>query len=493
MDTLRGGHLLEVVQRDFIGLDTCYPVADGATRRRVYLDSAATTLMLRAAHDTAREFLRHYGNTHSRIHFSARAATETYAHARARALSFIGADPAQYVCLFVGNGSTGALNRAAYYLRAYRSQPATVLVSLMEHHSNDLPHRRRGRVRHVPLAGAAPALSIVDVDTFTALLRAEPVRYAAVSMASNVTGIVNPIADLTAAARAEGVPIVVDASQTVARLPVRMSALGQPDALAFSGHKVYAPGSPGVLIIRREIVEAARPRELGGGTVTEVSAHDYTLAPELSDRDEAGTPNVVGAVTLAAVLDVLERIAIDTVAEHERLLSEFLMKELRGVPELRLYGSIGPFAPPRIGVASFNIGALDHGFVAAVLNDCFGIAVRNECFCAHPYVRALLAPELWDLEASDDPEEAERDVRRRRGMVRASLAMYSSPDDIRALGSALREIQANPHRYRELYCLDEHGEYRHKRFRPPDAFDVSATIDRALLRARPGSSVALRT
>jgi cysteine desulfurase / selenocysteine lyase len=242
--TLRGEPLLTRLQRDFIGLDTCYRVADGGMRRRVYLDSAATTLLLRVAHDTATELLQHHANTHSRVHFSAGIATEAYAHARARVLSFLGADPDRYVCVFVGSGATGALNRAAGYLRAYRPHARTVLVSLMEHHSNDLPHRRQGRARHVPLVGEAPALGPVDADAFGALLRTKPVQYAAISLVSNVTGIINPVALLATAARAEGVPLVVDASQAIAHLPVRMEALGEPDVLVFSGHKVYAPGSP---------------------------------------------------------------------------------------------------------------------------------------------------------------------------------------------------------------------------------------------------------
>jgi len=204
--------------------------------------------MLGAAHQTATAFLHHNANTHSRIHFSARAATDAYAFARERVLSFLGADPERYLCLFIGNGATGALNRAAYYLRGYRPQANTVLVSLMEHHSNDLPHRRVGQVRHIPLVGTSPTLGAIDVDAFIDLLRAEPIKYAAVSMVSNVTGIVNPIARLTTAAQAEGVPILVDASQAIARLPVSIEALGEPDALVFSGHKAYAPGSPGVLI-----------------------------------------------------------------------------------------------------------------------------------------------------------------------------------------------------------------------------------------------------
>jgi selenocysteine lyase/cysteine desulfurase len=111
-DLLRGEALLKALRRDFIGLDTRYPTADGCTRRRIYLDSAATTLMLSLAHTTATEFLHHNANTHSRIHFSARVATEAYAFARARVLSFVDADPERYVCLFAGHGATAALNRA---------------------------------------------------------------------------------------------------------------------------------------------------------------------------------------------------------------------------------------------------------------------------------------------------------------------------------------------------------------------------------------------
>lgn len=479
---LRGELLLAELQRDFIGLDTRYRVVDGGFRRRVYLDSAATTLLLRVAHDTATELLRHHANTHSRVHFSASVATEAYALARARVLSFVGANSDRYVCLFVGSGATGALNRAAGYLRAYRPHARTVLVSLMEHHSNDLPHRRQSRVRHVPLVGEAPALGHVDVDAFGALLRTEQVQYAAVSMASNVTGIINPIALLATAARARGVPLVVDASQAIAHMPVRMEALGEPDVLVFSGHKVYTPGSPGVLIVRRDIVEAAEPAELGGGMVSEVSQNHYVPASELSDREEAGTPNVIGAVRLGTVLEVLERIGMQALANHQQALTKLLMDELLCVPDLRLYGPIATTAEPtpRVGLVCFNLGALEHGLVAAVLNDYFCIAARSGCFCAHPYVQALLAPELWGLDVSQDPSEAEREVRRRRGMVRVSLAMYSSLDDIRFLASALREIQANATQYRQLYYVDNEGEYHHTSFAAGAGFDFLGTVDRLL-------------
>ena len=281
-------------------------------------------------------------------------------------------------------------------------------------------------MRHAPLLGTAPALGAIDVDAFIGLLRSEPTRYAAVSMVSNVTGIVNPIARLTAAARAEGVPILVDASQAIAHLPLRMDALGEPDALVFSGHKAYAPGSPGVLIVRRDIVEAGPPAELGGGMVAQVTRQDFTLA-EAEERDEAGTPDIVGAVTLGAALEVLGRIRHGNdrrARAHAHRAAHRAAARGADAAPLRLDR---PARAPRVGLASFNLGSLDHGFVAAVLNDYYNIAVRNQCFCAQLYAQTLLAPELWALEVPDDPVEAEREVGRRRGMVRASLGLHSTP------------------------------------------------------------------
>jgi cysteine desulfurase / selenocysteine lyase len=476
-DPLRGERLLTRVRRDFIGLDTAHRVADGRTLRRVYLDSAATTLALGVARAAGTAFLHHNANAHSRIHFGAFAATEALADARRRVLAFVGADPQRYLCLFVGCGATAALNRAAHYLHAFRPQAGAVLVSLMEHHSNDLPHRRVAPVRHVPLHGVPPALAAIDIDAFTTMLRTEPIRYAAVSLASNVTGIVNPVARLCSAAHEQRVPVLVDASQAIAHLPVRIDALGEPDALVFSGHKAYAPGSPGVLVIRRGLVEAAAPAELGGGMVDRVTRHDYEMASELAQREEAGTPNVVGAVTLAAALEVLQRVGMRTIGAAEQRLNETLLDGLAGVPGIRIYGSTDLARCPRVGVASFNLAGLDHGLVAAVLNDHHNIAVRNHCFCAQPCVRALLQPELWALDIGGDRAAAQRDIERRRGMVRASLGLYTTADDIARLLSALRKIARDGKRYRALYRIADDGEYRHTAFAPPPHFDVARTID----------------
>ena len=137
--------LLSEIRTDFIGLDTVYPLADGRKTRRIYLDSTASTLMMRAAHDAIEAFYNHYANTHSLLHFSAKISTEVYHQAHQRILSFLGADPETYACFFTGSGATAGINRMARVFRDYRPDRGIALVSLMEHHSNELPWRRAGR------------------------------------------------------------------------------------------------------------------------------------------------------------------------------------------------------------------------------------------------------------------------------------------------------------------------------------------------------------
>jgi len=143
---------LKKIQSDFIGLDTLYTRADGKKTKRTYLDSTASTLMMKAAYKAMESLYDHYANTHSLLHFSAKTATLNYEWAHERILSFVGADPDKYACFFTGSGATAGINRLARVFRDYNSERDVVLVSLMEHHSNDLPHRKHaGEVVHIPL------------------------------------------------------------------------------------------------------------------------------------------------------------------------------------------------------------------------------------------------------------------------------------------------------------------------------------------------------
>lgn len=467
-----GADLFERLSGDFIGLDTEYGLADGRVTQRHYLDSAASTLALRSAQQVSQEFLRHYANTHSQLHFAARISTESYGWAHEQVLRFARADPEDYTCFFTGSGSTSGLNRLARMLRAHRPERDIVLVSAMEHHSNDLPHRRNaGRVIHVPLTGESPALRQIDLVALEQLLdkHNSRVNYIAVTAASNVTGIINPIYEIATLAHAYGAWILVDGSQLVAHAPIQIVTPGRPecniDFLVFSGHKIYAPGSPGVVVGRRAVLEAVTVDEIGGGTVDRVSPESFDIIPHMPDRMEPGTPNIVGAVLLACVLEILQRIGMDYVHQREHRLVKETLRHLSNIPDVTLYGSTNVESTERIGVVAFNLKGLDHGLVAAVLNDYHNVAVRNECFCAHPYVRDLLLPELWNIDLDLDNGNPTDLLRLRQGMVRASLALYTKEEDIAALADAIKDVVARRDYYSTLYAPDARGNYRHLYYR----------------------------
>jgi len=483
--------LLDLLHRDFLGLDTCYRLADGRVTRRHYLDSAASTLALRCARQVADELLRHYANTHSELHFSARVASHAYDWAHGQALKFVGAELEYYIAFFAGSGCTAPLNRLARVLTARRPERDVVLVSLMEHHANDLPHRKHARtVVHIPLTGTAPALGPVDLAALARLLEQYRgrVNYVAVSATSNVTGIINPVHEIAALAHAHGAWVMVDASQHLAHAPLLLSDTGAEerklDALVFSGHKLYAPGSPGVAVVRRNLLDNQEPDEVGGGMVEDVHLNGYQISGRFPDREEAGTPNIIGAVQLGAVLNVLQRLGMEQIHAAEQQLLRYLLAELSAIPGVLVYGDPDADRTPRLGTVAFNLDGLEHGLVAAVLNDYHNVAVRNGCFCAHPYVRELLKPELWTLDLDPDVEDAAAMLKPWQGMVRASVGLYSNDEDIEALLAGIRDLLARPDHYRALYEVDADGNFHHRTFNAPAKalFDPEAALDRALSR-----------
>lgn len=474
---------LAALQSRFIGIDTEYPLASGGRSRRYYLDSAASTLMLEPAWQTARSFLRHYANTHSHLHYGARIATHVYVWAHERALAFVGANQKDYACAFAGSGSTAGFNRIARALAKLRPERDTVLISGMEHHSNDLPHRKHsGRVEHIPMLGTAPAFGTLDLVALEALLNQNKgrVNYVAVTGASNVTGIINPIAEMARLAHAHGAWLVVDGSQLVMHAPVRMD--DGIDFLAFSGHKVYAPGSPGVVVGRRDILSGLEPDEVGGGMVDDVSLEGYVVSDRFPDREEAGTPNIVGAVLLGAALETLMQLGMENVHAAEQAMLAPLMAELAARPLVRVYGDFDLKRSPRTGTIAFNIDGLEHGLVAAALNDYFGVAVRNDCFCAHPYVREMLKPELWAIDLGAETPENLAEMELRKGMVRASFGLYTTQDDLNALLAGIDALCADVALFQSRYQRGADNVHRHRQFSAPAAslFDPRRELARAL-------------
>ena len=465
--------LLPKVQNDFIGLDTVYTLADGRKTARVYLDSSASTLMMGAAHDMLEEFFDHYANSHSLLHFSAKITTSQYDWAHQRILSFLGADPEEYTCFFTGSGTTAGINRLARVFRDYRKDKDVVLISIMEHHSNDLPHRKHaGKVIHIPLkshsSGQPGSLDMKSLQENLEKFQ-DQINYVAITGISNVTGIINPIHDIAELAHSYGALILIDGAQMAAHMPVQMSGYSNPakniDAFVFSGHKTYVPGSPGVVVCRKDILTAIEPEELGGGMVEDVFVDKYIIKDYFPDREEAGTPNIPGAIALSTAIEIMDRIGMETIYGEEDELVLDTMKRMKKIPDIIIYGESNNDKCSRAGSISFNIKGMHHGLVAAVLNDYFNIAVRNECFCAHPYVKELILDDMLDAITDIPEEEIESIYKLLAGMVRASFGLYNKPEDVDALINALQEIVFRKEEFVALYHVDENGNYIHNTFR----------------------------
>lgn len=450
------------VRERIVGIDRRVPVLDGSLRPYVNFDNAASTPALRDVLDTVNQFMEWYSSVHRGTGFKSRVATQAYDDARAITAEFVGANLRDHTVIF-GKNTTEAVNKLSYRLPLTRDD--VVLVSLLDHHSNDLPWRARATVHHI----GADGLGRLDEDDYDRRLAeyAGRVKLVAVTGAANVTGHLPDIHRLARKAHAAGAHMMVDAAQLAPHRMVSMGALDDPEHLDYvvlSAHKMYAPFGTGALIGRRDVFEQGEPEYKGGGTIDFVTRHDVAWA-ETPDRDEAGSPNVVGAVALAASIRSLRQIGMQAIADHEAELTSYTLERMREVEGLRIFGDPDPAAAgTRLGVIPFNVGDLSHFLVAAILGTEHGIGVRNGCFCAHPYLLHLLG-------VSDDKarEVREHILTRQKGempgMVRVSFGMYNTVDEVDVLIGALCDIADG--KIRGEYVQDiSTGEYHAKGWAP---------------------------
>ena len=442
----------DTTQDRLIGDDILVPTIGGGLTRYVDLDAAATSSASVTVARAVQDLLPWYSSVHRGAGAKSRHTSARYEQARDGVLRLVGADPCSHGAVFTRN-TTDSLNTLAFRLDL---RPDDVVVTTaVEHHANLLPWRRHARLRVVDV-GVCGTFSPEQV--IEALDQRPTPRVLAISGASNVTGWLPDLARIATAARERGVFVVVDAAQLAPHRPIDMTALGV-DALALSGHKMYAPFGAGALVAPRHVFSHGEPLLVGGGAVKAVSFDDVVWA-DFPDRDEAGSPNVLGAVALAAAADEL-RSGWPDLLTHERSLTDALDAELRTVPGLHRYG---PTAGDRLPVAAFNLDGVPHGLVAARLSAEYGIGVRSGCFCAHPYMARLL-----DL-TQEQVDRFHRDARaggstQLPGAVRASANRATSIQDVAALGYALRAIAATPEEA-VRYRVDEHGDHVPREARP---------------------------
>lgn len=379
----------------------------------VYLDNAATTQKPRVVIDRVADFFaRENANIHRGVHYLSMQATDAYDRARERVARFINAEKSSEI-VFV-RGTTEAINLVAQSFAAPMLEDGDeILVTVMEHHANIVPWQLAGagkelRLVPVPISDAG----LLDLGAFEAML-SRNTKLVAVTHISNVLGTVNPVAEMTRMAQDRGIPVLVDGAQAVAHQPVDVREIGC-DFYAFSGHKLFGPDGIGVLYGRQGILSGMPPYQGGGDMIEEVS-FERTSFRSPPERFEAGTPNISGAIGLAAAIDYLEELGWDHVQSRDRQLFDHARRALAEVPGLRICG--GGDGGGKTGVLSFTMDSAHPHDVGTIL-DAAGIAVRAGHHCAQPLMKRLGVP----------------------ATVRASFAFYNTTEEIDCLVEGLAEV-----------------------------------------------------
>ena len=356
-----------------VGAGLAVPCLDGTDRPYRDLDCAASTPALQVVADRVAEFLPWYSSVHRGAGYKSRLATAGYEAARDSAHDFAGRSRAGDDVVVLVRNTTEAINHLAYRLQL--GPDDVVATTVVEHHANLLPWARVAQRRWVE-CGEDGTFSVEDV---TAVLDAgRRPALLALTGASNVTGWSPPVAQICAEAHGRGIPVLLDAAQLAPHRPLPP----EPDFMAFSGHKLYAPYGAGALIGPRSVFATGDPFLAGGGAVDLVDL-DEVIWTDPPDREEAGSPNVIGAVAFGAAMDELARLGWDAVMEHEAALSTRLHEGLRAIDGVRVLGP-GP-GSDTLALAAFTVEGMHHALVAARLER--GVGHRGA-------PRVLLCPPL---------------------------------------------------------------------------------------------------
>lgn len=380
--------------------------------RLVYLDSAATALKPKCVMDAVRSvWEKDCANIHRGVHTLSQRATKRYEEARQKIGRFLGAsDPRELV---FSRGATEGINLVAQSYARERLRPGDeIVITGLEHHANIVPWQvvrdRTGATLKVIPVDENGEVSLAAVERTVT----KNTKILAFAQVSNALGTILPARQIVEIGHAVGAVVLIDGAQAVAHLPVNVKDLGC-DFYVCSGHKLYGPDGTGVLYARRELLEEMVPYQTGGDMILSVS-FEKTLYNELPGRFEAGTPNISGAVGLAAAVDFVSQIGFDWIVAHEQRLLQVAQERLDRIEGLRLIGT----AAQKVGVLSFVLEQVHPHDIGTIL-DAYGIAIRTGHHCAQPLI------ERMGLSAT----------------ARASLGIYNEESDIEALVEGIRKVK----------------------------------------------------
>lgn len=376
----------------------------------VYLDNASTTQKPQAVLEAERSFYeQHNANVHRGIYRLAAEATAQYEASRERCARFLNAPQAKQI-IFT-SGTTDGINLVAQCFAWPRLEAGDqLLISGMEHHSNLIPWQqvclaKKAELKVIPFTPQGE----LDLEALTDLLNPK-VKLLALTHISNTLGTINPIAEIIALAHEQGIPVLIDAAQSITSHPIDVQAL-DVDFLVFSGHKMFGPTGTGVLYGTEAWLKAMPPYRFGGEMIRDVTFAKTTFAP-IPHKFEAGTPNIAGVVTLAAAIDFVEKIGQNNLATHLQKLHKVGMEKLRNVPGIEFYGQ----AAHKSGIISFLIDGIHPHDLATVLGQ-QDVCIRAGHHCTQPIM------DFYDIP----------------GTVRASFSVYNTPEDLEKLVQGLHQ------------------------------------------------------
>ena len=445
-----------------VGYDKKVPLLNGNLVQYINLDNAASTPALTPVMEKVNEAMEWYSSIHRGTGFKSQLCSELFENGREVIAEFVNIDPETHAIIF-GKNATEAINKLANRLSI--SKDELFLVSKMEHHSNDLPWRSKGKVEHINIHPDGR----LDEEHLIELLKKYhgKVALVAVTGASNVTGWVNDINRLAEICHEHHTRIMIDAAQLAPHRTINMKSPDDPghiDFLVFSAHKIYAPLGSGVLIGPKSFFEEGDPDYVGGGTVKIVGL-SYAHWAETPEKDEAGSPNTIGVIALAKSLLAIRDLGMKNIAKHEMELTSYILEKMNKLTGIQIYGSKDPAViENRLGVIAFNVEGMPHALTAAILNYEGGIGVRNGCFCAHPYIKLLMG--MDDDQARIIEEQIlQGDRSNLPGAVRASFGMYNNTQEIDHFINVLTKIVSDD--YQGKYILDrQRGEYHPAGYSP---------------------------
>ena len=425
-----------------IGCNSMVQLANSNSVHYINFDNAATTPPFKSVVESLVNFCPYYSSIHRGTGFKSTLSSIVYEDGRNKVLEFINGNKQYHTVIFLKN-TTECINKLSYRLQS-TLKDKVVLTTYMEHHSNLLPWRNKYNIDFVEVDKNG-RLCLKDLE-FKLKLYGGKVGLVCVTGASNVTGYINPIHDIAKICHRYGAKIFVDGAQAIPHIPFYMKPISSSehiDFLAFSAHKMYAPFGIGALVAPIDLFMDGCSELVGGGTVKFVSTEDVIWA-DPPEKEEAGTPNLMGVVALTESIRTMQEIGMKNVEEYERGLTNYAISQLKKVTNIILYDDLD--VDKKLSIISFNIIGLHHTELAKILSFEGGIAVRNGCFCAQPYVQRL-----FKLTKEDVKKYRNCDKTRQPGMVRISFGIYNDYNEIDLFIYLLNNISQNLEYYKNKY------------------------------------------